>query len=194
MPFGVFGWRWEILCSTCFATTFLHIRSRLARSRPSTHASCRWHSISRSKNYRAAKCGATQPGSDPRCRDCRGNTTACRFMDAHRGSTCGGHRALARLLATWRSVELYHAGNPRCRPGTARTWRLVGGCATFWMETHRHSRLRELSLTPLLGYSSHTSKGHSSVPIWCTRRLHLGLSADVTRSRVRAMNKRIQQQ
>jgi YesN/AraC family two-component response regulator len=88
---GFFGWRWEILCSTCFATTFLHIRSRLARSRPSTHAPGRWHSTSRSKNYRAAKCAANQPGSDPRSCDCRRNTTARRFMDAHRGSTSGNH-------------------------------------------------------------------------------------------------------
>jgi YesN/AraC family two-component response regulator len=88
---GFFGWRWEILCSSCFATTFLHIRSRLARSRPSTHAPGRWHSTSRSKNYRAAKCAANQPGSDPRSCDCRRNTTARRFMDAHRGSTSGNH-------------------------------------------------------------------------------------------------------
>ncbi len=68
----------------------------------------------------------TARGHD-RCRD----TATHRFMDPHRWSTRGGYRGVARLLSSWRSVELHHARNPRCRPGTARTWRLVGGCATF---------------------------------------------------------------
>jgi hypothetical protein len=34
---------------------------------------------------------ANQPGSDLRSRDCRRNTAARRFMDAHRGSTSGNH-------------------------------------------------------------------------------------------------------
>ncbi len=144
MPFGVFGWRWEILCSTCFATTFLHIRSRLARSRPSVDETggryridCSWNSGTAGRT--SARISRSTRGHD-RCRD----AASRRLMDAHRGDNCGDYCGVARLLATWRSVELHHAGNPGCRPGTARTWRLVGRCTTFWMEADRASRTEKL--------------------------------------------------
>src|SRR5262249_16881865 len=56
------------------------------------------------------------------------------------GVAGGGHGAVGQLLAAGRSVDPYPAGNPGCRLGPARTWRLVGGCSPFWLEAHRHSR------------------------------------------------------
>src|SRR5271169_6146493 len=72
-----------------------------------------------------------------RARDRCRNTSTRRFMDARCGDAGGGPRAVEAVLATWRSVDPYLVGNPRCRPGTAWTWRLVSRCSPVWLEAHR---------------------------------------------------------
>jgi len=150
VPFGVFGSRWEILCSTCFATTFLHIRSRLARSRPSVDEGGGRYCVGFSRGYGTPRWDCDRS----RCtsRDCGrcGNTVDCRFMDTHRRDTGGLPPAVEHLLGSWRSVDPYPVGNARCRLGIARTWRLVGGCSPVWMEAHRASRTKQLGLLLLL--------------------------------------------
>ena len=148
MPFGVFGWPWEVLCSTCFATTFLHIRSRLPWRRPSVDAAGWGNCISSSWDHSTLGWASARISHTARARGCRRNTSARRFMDAYRGSACGGHCTVERCVATWRSVDLYPAGNSRCCPGTAGSWRLVGRCLPLWMETHPHSRSEALEVFP----------------------------------------------
>jgi hypothetical protein len=147
---GVPGFLWNLVTCTSFETALFDIRPRVARRRPSIDEGRSRHCVGFSWGY------GTPEGALARiCHIARGHdrgrgTSARRLMDAHRGSTYGGLRAVARLLASRRSVELHHASYPGCRPGTAWTWRLVGRCSPFWMEAHRHSRSKELSLLLLL--------------------------------------------
>src|SRR5271167_27221 len=84
-----------------------------------------------------------------RARDRCRNTSTRRFMDARCGDAGGGPRAVEAVLATWRSVDPYLVGNPRCRPGTAWTWRLVSRCSPVRLEAHQPSHSEELVSTPL---------------------------------------------
>src|SRR5260370_18171077 len=79
------------------------------------------------------------------CRD----TATHRFMDPHRGGTRGGYRGVARLLSSWRSVELHHARNPPCPPGTGRTSGCSRGCVAFFTLRHRRCSPRECIILTL---------------------------------------------
>src|SRR6516225_7740138 len=136
-----------------YAAAILHLRSRLAWSRPPVHApGCR-HGLDRSGGYVTAGCASDRTRHSARACHLPRNTSTHRFMDAHRGGAGGGHGAVGQLVAPGRSVDPYPAGNPGCRLGPARTWRLVGGCSPFWVEAHRHSRSAGLILTTLGGCS-----------------------------------------
>jgi len=134
---------------TSIETPFLDIRPRFAWRRPSVdEAGCRYR-IGCSWGYDAQGLDSDRSGHTSGARGRSRHTVARRFMDTHRGDTADDHRAVEHLLAGWRSVDSHPLGNPRCRPGTARTWRLVGRCSPFWMEAHRPSRSKELVLIPL---------------------------------------------
>jgi len=151
-PFEAFGLRREFCnLKTLIETTLLDIRPWVARRRPFIDEGRSRYCVGFAWGY-----GTSEWAFARICYIARGHdrcrvTSGRRLMDARRGSTRGGYRGVARLLASRRCVELHHASYPGCRPGTARTWRLVGRCSPFWLEAHRPSRPKELSLTPLLG-------------------------------------------
>ena len=134
---------------TSIETAIFDIRPRVARRRPSADEAGGRYCIGFPWDSGTAEWTFARISDTTRGHDGHRDTSACGLMDAHRGSSYGGLRAVACLHASRRSVELHHAGNPRCRPGTAWTWRLVGRCSPLWMEAHRPSRPKELSrITP----------------------------------------------
>jgi len=132
-------------------TPLLDLRPRFAWCRPSVdEAGCRY-CIGRSWGYDTPGADCDRSGHTSGAGDRSRNTAARRFMDTHRGDTGDAHRAAEHLLGSGRSVDLSPVGNPRCRAGTARTWRLVGRCLPFWMEAHRPSRSQELGFRTSFG-------------------------------------------
>ena len=148
---GVSGLVWKLVTSASIETALFDLRPRVARRRPSIDEGRSRYCVGFSWGYGTPDGAFARICCIARGDDRRRVTSARRLMDADRGSTYGGLRAVAHLLAYRRFVELHHASHSGCRPGIAWTWGLVGGCSPFWMEAHRHSRPRELGLTPLLG-------------------------------------------
>ena len=134
---------------TSIETPFLDIRPRFAWRRPSVDEGGCGYCIACSWDYDTPGSNCDRSGHTSGACGWGRNTAARRFMDAHRGDTGDAHRAVEHLLASWRSVDSHPLGNPRCRPGAARTWRMVGRCSPFWMEAHRPSRSKELGPIPL---------------------------------------------
>lgn len=91
----------------------------------------------------------------------RGTPATRRSLDAHRWDGSDSPGVLEGMVTTWRPGDSYSFGDHGCRPGHARTGRLVRRCPPFWMEAHRPANPKELDFLPLSCYSAHTSKGYS---------------------------------
>lgn len=149
-----------------FAAFILNIRLRLAGRRAPVDAAGGRHCTDCSGVHQTANRAAERPSHARRtCDRCR-NTSHRRLMDSPGGSTGGDSWGLERHCTTGRSVGQHLVGNYGRGLSAARTWQVVRGCPTVWMEADRASRSKELALSHLLEYSflaQGVSNGHDLV-------------------------------